>query len=105
MELDFEKSLIVAVCNVEDGKTASEVATILNRSTSSIQSKLGKMRKYGYVVATEEEAEEGHQVQRYQIKPKAYNEANEVLEKYFSLVTLAIGRMEDGFKGHRIGQP
>lgn len=105
MNLDLEKSLIVAVCNVDKGRTAHEVSEILNRPKASVQSKLGKMKNHGYVVSTEEEADEGHNVQRYIIKPKAYNEATEVLERYYRLVTLGIGGLEDGFNGHKIGRP
>jgi predicted transcriptional regulator len=103
MELNFEKALMIAVCNVEEGKTVEEIANRLNKSTESVQSTLGKMRKHGYVIANQEKAEKGHSVMRYRIKPKAFNESREVLMKYLKLTRLGVMMLEDGFNGHSIG--
>jgi len=99
VNLDFNKSLIVAICNDEEGKTAEVIADTLNKSKSSIQSSLNEMREKGYVVVNTTSDNNGD-AQRYRCKPIAYNQADDVLTNYFKLTRLGLMLMEDGFNGY-----
>lgn len=104
MELDFQDSLIVAMCNIDEGKTAEEVSSKLSMSKNTVAKKLSDMREYGYVVAEPEKQESGHEAYCYRIKPKAYNEALDVLRNYMKVTVEGLKLLQkDGFEGHHVG--
>jgi len=99
MNLDFNDSLIVAMCNHEEGRTAEEIAETICKPKASVQSTLNEMREKGYVV-TQANKDNNQDAQRYRCKPIAYNQADEVLTNYFRLTRLGLMLMEDGFNGY-----